>query len=465
MFCLYCGGRLPLLRDLALGEFCSPEHREHFERLEHEFQESDPGRAPARCPLVRLTPGLPSGMPQQTPKGGHVVAPISSFTLPHDPCAGSSPRETLSGDPVSLRSGMAEPGYIGPLTRLAPFRTALSDAPAVSPASAIALAGPGRVASRLLRLRFRPGIQNARPAPLLRPSTPRNDLEPVLGVLHVANPDTMSAIAATIEPPQPVVRRKKRFAFARSVRWRPLALAAALGGVAFLLLRMTQPSARAAERLPGSGAWSQVKQDISDRAAINMVDDFRGGLDSWRGRHALSGWTYDQVGFIRPSSLAVYDPSLHLRDYQVEFLGQLRNKGFGGVVRAADLNNYYAVRLAVVRPGPMPQTEIVRYPVINGREGKHIVKPLPLTIRPDSMFRGRILANGDEFTLMVQDQVVDLWSDARLRRGGVGFFCQRGDDARLRWVEITHHDDTLGRLCALIAPYNVTGANGAGINE
>jgi hypothetical protein len=109
----------------------------------------------------------------------------------------------------------------------------------------------------------------------------------------------------------------------------------------------------------------------------------------------------------------------------------------------------------------MPQTEIVRYPVIDGHEGKHVVKPLPLTIRPDSMFRGRILANGDEFTLIIQDEVVDLWSDARLRRGGVGFFCQRGDDARLRWVEITHHDDTLGRLCALIAPYNVTGTNGS----
>ncbi|HZU26691.1 MAG TPA: hypothetical protein VFA04_14295, partial [Bryobacteraceae bacterium] len=301
--------------------------------------------------------------------------------------------------------------------------------------------------------------------PLPRPSMVRVGFEPLLGTLHVSIDDSISRIAEASAPAAPVVPPKKRFRAPGSLRWRPLAIAAALGGIAFAILRVTQPAAHAAEQQPANSAWSHVKQDIADRAAINMVDDFRSGLDSWRGRRALSGWTYDQVGFIRPASLAVYDPSLHLKDYQVEFLGQLRNRGFGVVVRAADLNNYYAVRLAVVKPGPMPQTEIVRYPVIDGREGKHIVKPLPLTIRPDSMFRGRILANGDEFTLMVQDQVVDLWSDARLRRGGVGFFCQRGDDARLRWVEITHHDDTLGRLCALIAPYNVTVANGAGINE
>jgi hypothetical protein len=48
-----------------------------------------------------------------------------------------------------------------------------------------------------------------------------------------------------------------------------------------------------------------------------------------------------------------------------------------------------------------------------------------------------------------------------LTRGGIGFFSNRGEGARLRWVEVTHQADTLGRLCAALAPANTVNNSGS----
>jgi len=452
MFCLYCGRSLPLLRDLALGEFCSAEHREEFEQLEHEFQEAESAPAPARCSsLVSLHPTI-------APRAANVDSGLPDLSAVS---AGAGPvKEPAPCASVRMTPATAEPGYIGTLTSV--MACSVPPKEVRPPSLTLQISGP-HFEPKLLRLPFSLAHQAAKPAPLARGREASATPEPLMERVRLPLAGSMEEFAAAASPAQPPTesRHSGRFPIPR---WRTLAFAAATVTAAVFLMTRSFPAARAAERNVNS--WNQVRKNIANRAAINMVDDFRTGLDAWKSRQPNSGWSYDSVGFIRPAALAVYDPSLNLTDYSVEFLGQLRSKGLGMVVRAADLNNYYAVRLSVVRPGPFPIVQIVRYPVIAGREGRHVVKPLPLSIRPDSMFRARLQADGDEFTLMVQDEIVDLWTDARLRKGGIGFFCQRGDDARLRWVEITHHDDTLGRLCALIAPYSVTGANGStGINE
>ena len=66
------------------------------------------------------------------------------------------------------------------------------------------------------------------------------------------------------------------------------------------------------------------------------------------------------------------------------------------------------------------------------------------------------------FALTVQGQMVDSWSEPRLRTGGVGFFTRaRRRQPRLRWVQVTHQYDMLGRLCAYLAPYNIPSTNGS----
>lgn len=211
-----------------------------------------------------------------------------------------------------------------------------------------------------------------------------------------------------------------------------------------------------------AGPWKSLNQTISDRAAIIYADDFRSGLDAWQSHSNLTkSWSYDAAGFIRPGPLAVFKPTVELADYRFQFLGEIDEKGLGWAFRAKDFNNYYAMKFVVVRPGPLPVVHIVRYAVINGKEESRVEKPLVMTVRKDMLYRVEVVVQGGDFTVSAQGQVVDFWSDKRLRRGGVGFFCSHGEHARLHWVEVSHQYDALGRLCAYLAPYGIEGRNGS----
>ena len=207
--------------------------------------------------------------------------------------------------------------------------------------------------------------------------------------------------------------------------------------------------------------WNTLNKNILDRAAIAYTDDFRSGLDGWESRSNLTTrWSYDASGFVQPGPLAVFRPTVELTDYRFEFLGEIDQKGMGCAFRASNLDNYYAVKFLVVRPGPLPEVHVVRYAVIGGKEGPRVEKPLPFTARADMLYRIRVDVSGSDFAIRAQDQIVDFWSDDRIPRGGVGLFCGRGEKARVRWLEVSHQYDTLGRLCAYLAPYGFEGRNG-----
>ena len=152
--------------------------------------------------------------------------------------------------------------------------------------------------------------------------------------------------------------------------------------------------------------------------------------------------------------MALYRPSLGLKDYDMTFLGLIDNKALSWVARAKDFRNYYAVKLTVVKAGPMPVLSLVRYPVINGRAGKRVEKPVRIPAQPDTLYRIGMTIHDDTFLVTVQGAVIDSWTDSTLKQGGVGFFTAAGEASRLRWVQVTHQYDVLGRLCAYLAPYN-----------
>ena len=206
--------------------------------------------------------------------------------------------------------------------------------------------------------------------------------------------------------------------------------------------------------------WKSLGVRISNRAAIAITDDFRSGLDSWKSRSNLTAtWSFDRNGFVQPGPLAILKPTEDLTDYSFEFLGEVEHRAVGAAFRARDLDNYYAVKFIADDSGPLPALRLIRYTVINGKEGPHAEKVLPTSIRADMLNRFRVDVRGSDFTILAQGEVVDFFSDARLTTGGVGFFCGRGEKARLRWVEVSHQYDTLGRLCAFLAPVNLTGVD------
>lgn len=200
-----------------------------------------------------------------------------------------------------------------------------------------------------------------------------------------------------------------------------------------------------------------VRQSLEHRAAIALDEDFRSGLDNWASPgNSTTEWSFDQSGFVQPGPLALYRPSVMLADYQVQFMGLIDKKALSWVVRAADFENFYVVKLVVTKSGPIPAIGLTRYAVINGKaEDRHDVN-IPLSARADTLYNIRMDVRGANFNVEIQGQMADSWTEKRLTRGGVGFFTARGEASRVRWVQITHQYDMLGRLCAYLAPYDTT---------
>ncbi|QOY91693.1 hypothetical protein [Paludibaculum fermentans] len=204
------------------------------------------------------------------------------------------------------------------------------------------------------------------------------------------------------------------------------------------------------------GELNSIQKVILDRAAIKLYDDFRGGLGSWHGSDGWAKtWKYGEASFLEPGQLALYSPTVNMRDYTMQFLGQIERRSLNWVFRATDNKNYYAMRIVITKTGPLPQASVVRYAVINGKEVGTKTLPLPFPVHSDTLYLVKMEVRGDSFTTYIQSQVVDNFSDSRLEGGGIGFFSPKGDKSYLRWVEVTHQYDVLGRLCAFLAPYNV----------
>lgn len=203
-----------------------------------------------------------------------------------------------------------------------------------------------------------------------------------------------------------------------------------------------------------NGPMEDLRKVIRNHAAVRLNDDFHGGLKGWQpaGKTAVASgqdWTFNH-GFVQPGRLRIWKDSSKMTDYQMEFVGQIERKGFGWVYRASDSQNFYASKLAVVKPGPLPSTDLVRYAVVGGRESAHVSVPIPFNVRTDTLYRVQVNVRGNNFSTRVNGQMVDAWSDSRLPQGGVGFFAEAGEQASLRWVTVSHRDDFVGRLLSYL---------------
>ncbi len=233
--------------------------------------------------------------------------------------------------------------------------------------------------------------------------------------------------------------------------WRVATMHPLRAGSALLLLPLGLALAPSLHSLPGI---------IQDRAAITLNDDFRAGLNEWRSAgNASTAWSFDQAGFVRPAQLALYQPAINLSDYEVQFLGTIDKKALGWVVRASDFDNYYVLKLVIDKQGPLPTLGVTRYAVVAGRSHRRTHTIAPVNPRADTLYHVRLNIHGDDFTLAVQDLLVDAWSEPLSRHGGIGFFSARGEASSIRWVRVTHQSDLLGRLCQSLALFVIPPTN------
>jgi hypothetical protein len=202
-----------------------------------------------------------------------------------------------------------------------------------------------------------------------------------------------------------------------------------------------------------TGAWTALRAKLRSYAAVKVTDDFKSGLNSWisvgSGVAHLQDWSY-RDGFVRPGRLRLLKDSLSLTNYQIEFTGEIEQKGLSWVYRAKDAKNYYASKIVVTQPRPLPRAVLVRYALINGIQQSRVSVPLPVAARADALYKVEMTVRASDFSAIVNGSIVDTWSDARISTGGVGFFSDKDEVATLRYVSVTDKDTLLGRVLSYL---------------
>jgi hypothetical protein len=200
---------------------------------------------------------------------------------------------------------------------------------------------------------------------------------------------------------------------------------------------------------PSQSGFGQVVGNlIQSKTSGTLRDDFHTGLSGWEGLRSVgSDWNLS-AGEVRPVSLRLWKPSTSLSNYEMEFLGQIDHKSMDWAFRAADLHNYYATKLVMTRPGPLPNAGLVRFVVLDGRERERVELPLPLTLERGVDYKVRVSVRGNRFLTSVNGQLISSWMDSRISRGGVGFFSEDGESSLLKWVSVSERDSFLARVAS-----------------
>lgn len=255
-------------------------------------------------------------------------------------------------------------------------------------------------------------------------------------------------LLAYLAPEHPLLSPRKHIAVVAAL----LAVAAIAGAVVLTPSRHGKRKPVA----PAPDAWTLLRERISNRAQIDLFDDFSHGLDAWgeawdSGQNQATTWSYDKNGFVSLGRLSLFEPSLHLTDYDVDALVQIESKGLGLVFRASSPRDYQVAKLMVNGSGPMPALAVERYAVIAGHQSRPAINRYPEHFQPDTLYRLHLEVRRDAFAIYVQGNLIDYWTDPRFKSGGIGLFCSPGEHARVAWVRVSHNADSVGRICSLLA--------------
>ncbi len=152
----------------------------------------------------------------------------------------------------------------------------------------------------------------------------------------------------------------------------------------------------------------------------------------------VEGWAGDPSGVHACRQITIYRPSLKLSDYRIEFQGNIETQSIGWVFRAADPDNYYALKLSTVSSGLSSKVALFKYLVINGRQTQVGRVPIDLAVQADTVFNIRTDVRGPQFTTSIQGRQVDVWTDDQLKTGGVGFLNERDERGKVKSVSIRY---------------------------
>ena len=213
--------------------------------------------------------------------------------------------------------------------------------------------------------------------------------------------------------------------------------------------RVPNGAAPAAEKT-GPVAW--IRRTITNRAALRISDGFR-TMENWDGEAQArpAGWTRHPDGYVNTGALALFRPSLKFTDFRLEFFGQIETKSIGWTVHATNTMNYHAMKLTVVEAGLRPFVALVHYNVVGGKSGRRTETPLNIMVHNNRPMQFDVDVRGSRVVTSIDGEEVDSFVDNTLVAGGVGFFSDAGERARLFWMRVSRNDDWLGHICAVLA--------------
>jgi hypothetical protein len=134
----------------------------------------------------------------------------------------------------------------------------------------------------------------------------------------------------------------------------------------------------------------------------------------------------------RAGAFSIFRPSLELTDYRIEFAGRIEQNSLGWVVRFSDPDNYHAIKLT--RQGG--RLKLTRSVMLAGVVSSRQETALTQQAVGSKGHEVRMDVRGARFTVYLQGQQVDSWTDNRLTRGGFGFLNEGDERGRIDSIQV-----------------------------
>lgn len=217
---------------------------------------------------------------------------------------------------------------------------------------------------------------------------------------------------------------------------------------------LTPESQKAAtSNAEGKGPANWLRHTIANRASVQVAEDFQSGMQKWGAEAGTlpANWRRSPDGYVQTGALALFAPTSKYTDYKLEFFGQIENKSLGWVIRAKDEKNYHAMKFTTIENGLRPIIAMVHYSVVNGVAGRKTQTPLNVMVHHNRPFQVAVTVRGKHLVTELDGEEVDTFREDALPAGGVGFFSDAGEHARLYWARVTKNDDWLGHVCAFLS--------------
>jgi len=209
---------------------------------------------------------------------------------------------------------------------------------------------------------------------------------------------------------------------------------------------------------------------IGEQAPVSLHHDFTSGMADWTTVALSNAAKVDDPhdwkkggnpSLVLPGTLRLWSKSTLMHNYQMEFQGEIEKRSLSWAFRATSPKDYYAAKIVITKPGPLPNAGLVHYVMLNGHEMDRVQMPLPLTLERGKEYHVRVSVQDDRFLTFLNGQVISSWKDARLSRGGVGFFSDHDDEQKVSWVNVSDRDSFLGQILAhfslLVMPGSLPG--------